>query len=107
MKSKRPCTRINIIFNQYAGVTLDNRAFDAPPGVKVFKAIGEITADGNYRAYPSLLPVRAPPATCPKPTVSFPPGIDPNDKRGMISPTSPLPAPLKWPHAPKVEGKGT
>ena len=109
MKSKRPFTRINNIFNQYARVTLEDRAFDAPPGVKVFKAIGEITADGNYRAYPSLLPANAPPATSPSPkrTVSFPPGIDPNDMRGMISPTSPQPVPLNWPHAQNIEGKGS
>ena len=75
----------------------------------MFKAIGEITADGNYRAYLSLLPAKAPPATSPSPkrTVSFPPGTDPNDKRGMISPTFPTPVPLDWPRALKTEGKGT
>ena len=109
MKSKRPFTRINNIVNQYAGITLEDRAFDAPPGVKVFKAIGEISTDGNYRAYPSLLPAKAPPATSPSPkrTVSFPPGTDPNEKRGMISPTFPTPVQLNWPHAQKIEGKGS
>ena len=111
MKTQRPFTRINNIFNEYAGINLENRAFDAPPGVKVFKAIGEISADGNYRAYPSLFCRRKPHqrlrSPSPKRTVSFPPGIHPNGKRGMISPSSPQPVPLNWPPAQKTEGKGS
>lgn len=109
MKIKRPYTRINNIFNEYAGINLENRAFEAPQGVKVFKAIGEISADGVYRAYPSLLPAKAPPALSPSPkrTVSFPPGIDPNGKRGIISPSSSQPAPLHWPPAQKTKGEGS
>ena len=106
-KTKRYYPRINNIFNEHAGISLDNRAFEAPPGVKVFKAIGGIRTDGVYVAYPSLLPAKAPPTLSPSPkrTIIFPPGIDPNDKRGMTSPSSPQPAPLNWPPAQKTKGE--
>ena len=107
MKTKRPYTRINSVFNEHAGISLENRAFEALPGVKEFNAIGEIRTDGVYGAYPSLLPAKAPPALSPKCTVSFPPGTDPNDKRGMISPSSRQPAPLSWPPAQKKKGEGS
>ena len=109
MKTKRPYTRLNNIFNECAGINLENRAFEAPPGGKVFKAIGETCADGVYRAYPSLLPAKAPPALSPSPkrTVSFPPGTGPNDKRWIISPSSPQPVPLNWPPTQKIKGEGS
>ena len=62
MKTKRPYARVNNIFNEHAEISLENRAFEAPPGVKVFKAIGEIRADGVYGAFPSLLRAKALPA---------------------------------------------
>ena len=107
IRTKRPYARTNNIFNEHAGISLENRAFNAPPGLKVFKAIGEIRTDGVYGAYPSLLPAKAPPALSPKRTDSSPPGIDPNGTRGMISPSSPQPAPPNWPPAQKIKGEGS
>ena len=45
MKNKRSLTRINNIFNEYAGTTLEEREFMPPPGVKVFKSVGEVKPD--------------------------------------------------------------
>ena len=65
MRTKRTYMRIINIFNKYAGTTLKDREIAPPLDVKVFKAIGEIKPDGVYGAYPSLLPVKAPPALSP------------------------------------------
>ena len=109
MRSKRTYTRINNISNEYARIKLESREFGAPPGVKVFKAIGEIRPNGVYGAYPSLLPAKAPPALSPdsKRVVRFPPGIDPNDKKGVVSLSSPQPAAFNWPPAQRIQGGGS
>ena len=110
MITMRKYSRTNNIFNEHAGIILSEREFTPPPGVKVFKAIGEINPDGVYGAYPSLTPVKAPPALSPdsKRVVRFPPGTDPNDTKGVVSPSSPQqPVAMNWPPAQRTQGKGS
>ena len=81
MKSKRGYSRINNIFNEHVGTTPEEREFMPPPGVNVFKSIGEVRADGTYEPHPKLTPAaKAPPPLSPeimKGLNRFPPGTDP------------------------------
>ena len=111
MKSKRGYSRINHNFNGYAGTTLEEREFMPPPGVKVFKFIGEVKPEGTYEPHPELTPkAKAAPPLSPetmKRLNRFPPGTDPSDAKGITSPTSPhQQAPMNWPPSRKVEGHG-
>ena len=106
MKTKRSYSKINNIFNEYAGTTIEEREFMPPPGVKVFKSIGEVKFNGVFEKHPMLTPAKAPPPLSPE-TIKrlnrFPPGIDPNDAKGIISPTSPNQQVLmNWPPRPRV-----
>ena len=91
VRAKHGVSRINNIFDEYAGIAPDKRAYDAPEGIKVFKHIGFTTQNGGYASLPMLTPsVKTPPPTSPIRTVSFPP-MDPNtnNPKGYTSPTSP------------------
>ena len=111
MRTKRKYSKIINIFNEYAGIILSesDREFTPPPGVKIFKAIGEIKLDGVYGAYPSLTPAKAAPALSPdsKRAVRFPPGTDPNDTKGVVSPSPQQPVAMNWPPAQRTQGKGS
>jgi len=62
MKSKHDASRINNIFDEYAGIAPNQRAYDAPEGVKVFKHVGYTTHNGGFAPLPSLTPsVKTPP----------------------------------------------
>ena len=39
MKNKRGISRINSIFDEYAGIAIGERGFPPPEGIKVFKSI--------------------------------------------------------------------
>ena len=110
MGSKQGYSRINNIFNEYAGTTLEEREFMPPPGVKVFKSIGEVKPNGVFEKHPTLTPAKAPPPLSPETTKRlnrFPPGTDPNDVKYIISPTSPQQqVPMNWPPARKIQGQG-
>ena len=111
MKNKRSLTRINNIFDEYAGIAPMDREFQPPPGLKVFKSIGIVKPDGTCEPHPTLTPkAKAAPPVSPetmKRMNRFLPGTDPNDARGIIFPTSPhQQEPMKWPLALKPEGFG-
>ena len=72
MKTKRNYKRMDNIFNEYAGMTIDKRMCNPPSGVKVFKAIGQIYDDGTFREYPSLTAASKSAPTSPKHTFSIP-----------------------------------
>ena len=106
MKQKRGISGINNIFDEYAGITIEDRGFQPPEGIKVFKSIGLIKADGTWEPHPTLTPkAKAAPPLSPKTMNRFPPGTDPNDARGIISPTSPHQTePMNWPMVKRPEG---
>ena len=111
MNNKRGYSKINNIFDECAGITIGGRGFMPPPGVKVFKSIGMVKLDGTYEPHPKLTPkAKAAPPLSPetmKRLNRFPPGIDPNDAKGIISPTSSHQQVLmNWPLAHKPEGHG-
>ena len=88
MRTKHGVLRINNIFDEYAGIAPDKRAYDAPEGIKVLKHIGYTKENGGYAPLPMLTPnVKSPPPSSPIRTVSFPP--DPSVPKGYTSPTSP------------------
>ena len=111
MQQKQGISRISNIFNEYAGITIADRGFQPPEGIRVFKSIGLVRADGTWEPHPTLKPkAKAPPPSSPKLTNRFPPGTDPNDTSGVISPTShERKEPMNWPMAkmPAGSGKGT
>ena len=102
MTNKHNQSRINNIFDDYAGIAPEQRAFTAPADIKVFKHVGHTTHDGGFAPLPSLTPSlksKAAPAKSPVRTVPFPP-TDPSAKpMGYTSPTSPggREANLAWP----------
>ena len=102
MKAKHKQSMINNIFDDYAGIAPEQRAFQAPAGIKVFKHVGHTTHDGAFAPIPSLTPgtkAKATPAKSPVRMVPFPP-TDPSAKpMGYTSPTSPggREAELEWP----------
>ena len=109
MRSKHGLSRISNIFDEYAGITISERGFQAPEGIKVFKNVGYIKADGTLAPLPTLTPkTKAPgPPSSPKRLNRFPPGTDPNDPSGIISPTSPVgKETMNWPKAQKPTGSG-
>ena len=66
MKTKHNVSIINNIFDEYAVIAPDERAYDAPEGIKVFKHIGHTTENGGYAPLPMLTPsVKTPPPTSP------------------------------------------
>ena len=74
MQRKHSVTRINNIFDDYAGIAPEQRAYKAPADLKVFKHVGHTTHDGGFAPVPSLTPsLKAPPARSPIRTVAFPP----------------------------------
>ena len=100
VKSKHNISKMSNIFDEYAGIAIDEREFQAPEGIKVFKNIGYVKDDGTLAPLPTLKPkVKTPgPPLSPTRTIPFPPGPDPNDPQGVISPTSPGGNELmKWP----------
>ena len=104
----RGLTRIDNIFNSYAGITLQNRAFAAPVGTVVFKAVGEVIGDGTFRANQQVdlkaaTDAKDPPTRAPSPakTTGFPPASSGlNSIRGTVSPTSPIPKEIIFPGMP-------
>ena len=104
LQQKQHISRINNIFDEYAGITIEDRGFQPPEGIRVFKSIGLVKADGTWEPRPALKPkAKAPPP-------SSPPGTDPNGTSGIISPTSPgRKEPMNWPMAkmPAGSGKGS
>ena len=111
MKTKRGFTKISNIFDESAGITVAEKEFTPPPGVKMFKSIGMVKPDGTYEPHPTLTPkAKAAPPLSPetmKRLNRFPPGTSPSDAKGIIYPTSPhQQAPMNWPLAHKPEGHG-
>ena len=91
VKPKHNISKMNNIFDEYAGIAIEERAFQATEGIKVFKNIGYVKADGTLAAIPKLKPyVKAPGAPSSR-TRTRPsrPGPERNDPQGVISPTSP------------------
>ena len=111
MQQKQGVSRINNIFDEYAGIAIEDRGFQPPEGIRVFKSIGLVKADGTWEPRPTLKPkAEAPPPSGPKLMNRFPPGADPSDTSGVISPTSPgRREPMNWPMAkiPAGSGKGS
>ena len=104
VRSKHGISKSSNIFDEYAGIAIDEREFQAPEGVKVFKNVGYVKADGTLAPLPMLKPkVKTPgPPFSPTRTTAFPPGTDPDDPSGVISPTSPVgKEPMKGPKAQK------
>ena len=54
MRTKHGVSRINNIFDEYAGIAPDKRTFAAPEGIKVFKHIGFTTENGGHAPLPML-----------------------------------------------------
>ena len=109
IRSKHGLSRINNTFDEYAGVSIAERGFQAPEGIKVFKHVGLVKADGTFAPLPTLTPkMKAPmPPSSPPRVNRFPPGTDPNDTSGIISPTSPeRKEPMNWPKAQRPTGSG-
>ena len=66
MQRKQGISRINI-FDEYAGITIEDRGFQPPEGIRVFKSVGLIKADGTWEPHPTLTPkAKAPPPSSPK-----------------------------------------
>ena len=83
-RAKHGIPRIYNIFDEYAGIALDQREFQAPEGIKVFKHIGFVKDDGTLALIPQLTaPVKAPPLS-PKRTKPFPPGPHPDEPSGFF-----------------------
>ena len=90
MRTKHGVSRINNIFDEYAGIAPDKRTFAAPEGIKVFKHIGFSKEKGGFAPLPTLTPkVKSPPPSSPTRTVSFLPDPNTNVPKGYTSPTSP------------------
>ena len=90
MQRKHSVSRINNIFDVYAGIAPEQRAYKAPADLKVFKHVGFTTHDGGFAPVPSLTPsLKAPPARSPIRTVPFPPANPNINPMGYTSPTSP------------------
>ena len=82
--------------------------FQAPEGIRVFKSIRLVKANGTRELHPTLTPkTKAPPPSSPKLMNRFHPGTDPSDTSGVISPTSPERKMLmNWPMAGRPAGSG-
>ena len=108
MKQKQSISKINTIFDEYAGISIEDRGFQAPEGIRVFKSIGLVKANGRCEPHPTLTPkTKAPPPSSPKLMNRFPPGTDPSVTSGVISPTSPEREMLmNWPMANRPAGSG-
>ena len=108
LQKKQGITRISNIFDEYAGTSIEDRGFQAPEGIRVFKSIGLVKANGTCELHPTLTPkAKAPPPSSPKLMNRFPPGTEPGDTSGVISPTSPgRKTPLNWPMANRPSGSG-
>ena len=92
LKSKHDASRINNIFDDYAGIAPNQRAYDAPAGIKVFKHVGFTNQTGGFTTIPSLTPSvkTPPPAKSLIRTIAFPPeNPNINHPQGYTSPTSP------------------
>ena len=80
MQQKQGTSRISNIFDEYAGISIEDRGFQAPEGIRVFKSIGLVKASGTCEPHPTLTPkTKAPPPSSPKLMNRFPPGTDPSD----------------------------
>ena len=99
---------ISNIFDEYAGISIADRGFQAPGGINIFKSIGLVKASGTFEPHPTLTPkAKAPLPSSPKLKNRFPPGTGPNDASGVISPTSPERKELmNWPRANRPAGSG-
>ena len=97
MKNKRKFKKMDNLFNGYAGVTIDQRSYDPPAGVKIFRAVGKLYDDGTYRDYFSLTAAPKPEPASPKHTFSIPSGAVIKEGKGIVSPTSPLHGQIQWP----------
>ena len=100
VKSTHNISKMNIIFDEFAGVAIEERSFKAQEGIKVLKNIGYVKAGGTLAPIPKLKPfVKAPgEPSSPKRTIAFPPGPERIDPQGVVSPTSPREAePMNWP----------
>ena len=56
MQKKQGITRISNIFDGYAGISIGDRGFQAPEGIRVFKSIGLVKASGTCELHPTLTP---------------------------------------------------
>ena len=84
VRSRHGISRLNNTFDEYFGIALNQREFQAPEGIKVFKHIGFVKDDGTFAPLPTLTAkVKAPPLS-PKRTKPFPPGKNVN--RGILRP---------------------
>ena len=108
MQSKQGISKINNIFDGYAGITIEDRGFQAPEGIRVFKSIGLVKANGTCEPHSTLTPkAKAPPPSSPEIMNRFPRGTDPSDTMGFISPTFPDRKELmNWPKAKSPVGFG-
>ena len=102
MQHKHGLSRINNIFDDYAGIAPEQRAFTAPADLKVFRHVGFTTHDGGFKApVPDLTPMHKAPmvARSPVRSVPFPPTDPSANPMGYTSPTSPggREASLVWP----------
>ena len=78
LQSKHGLSRTSNIFDEYAGISIADRGFQAPEGIKVFKHVGLVKADGTFAPLPALTPkMKAPMPSSPKMLNRFAPGIDP------------------------------
>ena len=90
VRAKHGVSRINNIFDEYAGIAPDQRSFFAPEGIKVFKHIGFTKDNGEFAPLPTLTAkVKAPPPSSPTRTKSLPPEPNTSVPKGYISPSSP------------------
>ena len=88
LQSKQGISRINNIFCENAGIAIGDRGFKTPEGIIIFKSVGIVKADDTW-PHPTLTPkAKAAPPSSPETMNRFPPGTDPNDTKGIISPTS-------------------
>ena len=69
VRAKHGISRVSDIFDEYAGIAPDQRAFYAPEGIKVSKHVGHLKDDGTLAPLPKLTAqVKAPPPLSPKRT---------------------------------------
>ena len=67
MQNKQGISRINNIFDEYVGITIEDSGLKPPEGIKLFKSIGLVEADGTWVPHPTLTPkAKAAPPASPK-----------------------------------------
>ena len=74
MKNKRKYKKMDNIFNEYAGIIIDQGVYNLPSGVMIFKAVGQVYDDGTYREFLSLAAAPKSEPASPKHMFSTPSG---------------------------------